>query len=59
MKLEVPVYNEDGSVSAMMNIPPEQAQMLLQFALNFMAAAGLSATIVSHPLDDTPAEFDD
>ena len=41
MKLiEVPQYNDDGSVRATMLIGPEEAKGLLQFAINVLAAAG-------------------
>lgn len=38
--IEVPLYNEDGSIQTVMQIPPEEAQSLLQFAINFIAATG-------------------
>jgi len=44
--IEVPRYNEDGSIEAMVQVAPDEAQMLLQFAVNFMASVGRT-TIVS------------
>lgn len=38
--IEVPVYKEDGSIEATMSVSPEEAQSLLQFAVNFMVATG-------------------
>lgn len=42
--IEVPVFNEDGTVQIVQKISPDEAQMLLQFALNFNLAMGFSAT---------------
>ena len=38
--IDVPVYNEDGSVQFTQKVSPEEAQHLLAFALNFLAGAG-------------------
>ena len=43
--ISVPVYNEDGSVQFTHQISPEEAQALLQFAINFLAASGMAAVI--------------
>jgi len=53
--IDVPVYNDDGSVQFTQKISPEEAQHLLTFAINFMAATG------QHVLTQTDekAEFDD
>lgn len=40
--VEVPVFNEDGTVQIVQKISPDEAQMLLQFALNFHLAMGFS-----------------
>lgn len=40
---EVPVFNEDGSIEYIQVVGPEEAQQLLQFALNFFVAHGFSA----------------
>ena len=41
--IEVPVFNEDGSVKLTQLLSPEEAQSLLQFALNFLTASGMMA----------------
>ena len=38
--IEVPIFNADGSVNALMKVGPEEAQKLLEFAVNFMMATG-------------------
>jgi hypothetical protein len=43
--LEVPVYNEDGSIKFTQQVSPEEAQHLLQFAINFLTAAGMAGAI--------------
>ena len=40
--IEVPIFNDDGSVQVTHTIAPEEAQILLQFALNFLTGTGLS-----------------
>jgi len=42
--IEVPVFNEDGSIKVTHLISPEEAQALLQFATNFLMASGMMAT---------------
>jgi hypothetical protein len=42
--IEVPVFNEDGSVKLVQQMSPEEAQHVLQFALNFLMTSGLAAT---------------
>jgi hypothetical protein len=42
--IEVPIFNEDGSIQIMQKVSPEEAQTLLQFALNFLATTGLVAS---------------
>lgn len=44
--LEVPVFNDDGSVKVTHALSPDEAQTLLQFALNFLTATGLNTTIL-------------
>lgn len=41
--IEVPIFNDDGSVQVTHVLTPEQVQPLLQFALNFLTATGLQA----------------
>lgn len=56
MKLiEVPVFNDDGSVQATHVYSPEEAGRLLQFAVNFMLAIGSKAVVMQEP----PQELDD
>lgn len=38
--IEVPVFNEDGSVQATHILTAEETQVLLQFALNFLLSSG-------------------
>lgn len=55
MKLiEVPVFNDDGSIKVTHVISPEEAQTLLQFALNFLTATGLNTTIMVAKQDEDP-----
>jgi len=52
--IEIPKFNEDGSVEAMVSIGPEQAKSLLQFALNvFMAAGSGNVSFTRTTKDDT------
>lgn len=58
--IEVPVYNDDGSVKATMMISPEEAKHLLEFAINFMAAMGNTVQIaVGKPDDQQELKFND
>lgn len=43
--IEIPLYEEDGSIKATMHIGPEEAQNLLTFAVNFLAATGQMALL--------------
>lgn len=56
MKLEVPVFNEDGSVKFTVNCEEKQAQVLLQFALNFLVATGMYAAQTAGEIEDDIAE---
>ena len=38
--IEVPVFNEDGSVQTVNKYTPEETKYLLQFAVNFMMTLG-------------------
>ena len=57
--IEVPIINDDGSVQAVCVYTPDEVQRLLQFAANFMMAAGNAAIIMSGPNTDRPEELDD
>lgn len=39
--IEVPVYNDDGSVLVTHLISPEEAQNMLQLAINILMASGM------------------
>lgn len=57
--LEVPKYNEDGSVEGLLQIAPEEAKYLISFAVNFLASVGgKHLASVAEPVDDRP-QFDD
>jgi hypothetical protein len=45
--IEIPVFNEDGSIKVTHLVSPEEAKTLLQFALNFLASAGLTTAMLS------------
>lgn len=56
--IEVPVFNDDGSVKLTQLLSPEEAQSLLQFALNFLTASGMMAAIaVAKPKDENQMEL--
>jgi hypothetical protein len=44
--IDVPVFNEDGSVKFTQVLTAAEAQVLLQFALNFLASTGLSVKVM-------------
>ena len=54
--IEVPVFNEDGSIKFTSVVSPEESQALLQFALNFLAGAGLAAQIKFREMNETKDE---
>ena len=43
--LDVPIFNEDGSIQFTATLTPEQAQALLRFAYNFLIATGMRTTV--------------
>jgi hypothetical protein len=51
--IDVPVFKEDGSVEALLKVGPEEAQKLLEFAVNFMVATG-SIMLAKTAAGDTP-----
>jgi len=57
--IEVPIFNDDGSVQATQLYSPEEAQRLLQFAVNFMLAVGNTATIHTTSSPQQEMEFND
>lgn len=40
--IDVPVFNSDGSLQYHQTLTAQEVQVLLQFALNFLVAAGIS-----------------
>lgn len=53
--IEVPVINADGSLKFTQVITAEEAQILLQFSLNFLVQTGMSVRMMmeqSKKLDD-------
>jgi hypothetical protein len=44
--IDVPVFNEDGSVRFTQVITAQEAQALLQFAINFLASTGMSVSML-------------
>lgn len=44
--IDVPVFNEDGTVKFTQVLTAQEAQVLLQFALNFLASTGLSVRMM-------------
>ena len=54
--IEVPVFNEDGSIKFTQVCSPEEAQSLLQFALNFLTATGMNVRMLMSNQTETPEE---
>ena len=50
--IEVPVFNDDGSIKLTQLISPEEAKTLLQFAINFLTAAGMAGTYMLQDTED-------
>lgn len=63
MTVDIPVFNEDGSIKFTQTCNADEAKHLLQFALNFLVATGMSAHIMSGGTveddEDDAAEFDE
>lgn len=53
--ISVPIYNEDGSVQFTQQVSAEEAQALLQFAINFLAASGMASVMT--PVASTQMEL--
>lgn len=43
--IEVPVFNDDGSLQTVNTYTPEEAKYLLQFAVNFLMTVGSAAAV--------------
>ena len=52
--LEVPVFNDDGSIKFTASVTPEQAQALLEFAYNFLVATGMSVRAIVAQRNEEP-----
>ena len=50
--IEVPIFNEDGTVKVTTLLSPEEAQHILQFAINFLMSAGMAANYAIQHTDD-------
>ena len=59
--LDVPVFNEDGSLQYHQTLSAQEVQVLLQFALNFLVAAGISTQTLMKQVEDAEEqqEFND
>lgn len=57
--IEVPVFNEDGSIKLTQMVSPEEAQTLLQFAINFMLAMGNTVQVAVGNSKDEDMELND
>lgn len=56
--IEVPIFNDDGSVQTVQIYSAEEAKTLLQFAANFMMGIGNNVIANSKPPQE-PVKFDD
>lgn len=52
--IEVPVFNDDGSIKVTQLLSPQEAQTLLQFALNFLSAAGMTVAVATAKPAENP-----
>jgi hypothetical protein len=57
--IEVPIYNDDGSVKITQLVSPEEAQTLLQFAINFMLAMGNTVQMTVGSSNEESVELND
>jgi hypothetical protein len=53
--IDIPVFNEDGSVQFTQKLSADEAKELLTFAINFLANTGYQV----HMQEETHTEFDD
>jgi hypothetical protein len=54
--LEVPVFNDDGSIHSKIELAPNEVQILLQFAVNFLTSAGLSVNMIIKKAKEKPTD---
>lgn len=52
MKIEKTQLNEDGTTTITMNAKAEEAEVLMQFAINFLISTGLSAVSNAEDIDE-------
>ncbi len=58
--IDVPVFNEDGSVRFHQTLSAKETQLLLQFALNFLVAAGINMQQLQQQVEEAEApQFND
>lgn len=58
--VDVPVFNTDGSLQYHQTLSAKEVQVLLQFALNFLVAAGISTQALMEKVEQAPKpEFND
>lgn len=50
--IDVPVFNEDGSIKFTSVVNAEEAQTLLQFAINFLANTGMTVQMLTKRVAD-------
>lgn len=55
--IDVPIFNEDGSIKFTQVVGPEEAQMLLQFAINFLVSTGMSVRVLMADKDKDSDEL--
>jgi hypothetical protein len=53
--LDVPVFNDDGSVKFTQLVSPDEAQVLLQFAINFLLSTGITVKMLQSRKNDDDA----
>ena len=53
--IDVPVFNDDGSIKATMQVGEKEAQFLLEFALNMLAGMGASI-VMKNSAEENPLE---
>jgi hypothetical protein len=54
--IDVPVFNDDGSVKFTQVVTAEEVQVLLQFAINFLASTGMSVKMLVQKFNEPDQE---
>ena len=57
--IDVPIFNDDGSIKFTQQLSPEEAQYLLQLAINITMHLGSKMQVVVAAPDDIPTELND